>query len=88
VFAIQNPDGIGSIIFATFVKFMDFFYALMFFGVVFLSIHLTHSNKRFIYYIYYFSTMFGLFAVLTFVVIIIDIANGFAGKDNCKDWFM
>lgn len=84
VFNIENPDGIGSVIYSTFVKVTDFFYTLMFFGVIFLSVHLTHNNKRFIYYIYFFSTMFGLFSVITFVVIILDIANGFAGMDNCK----
>lgn len=57
---------------------------MMFFGIIFLSIHLTSSNPRFVYYIYYFSTVLGLFAVLTFIVILIDIANGFAGLDNCN----
>ena len=88
VFQISDPNGVGSIIFSTFVNIMDFFYVLMFFGVVFLSIHLTHNNKRFIYYIYFFSTMFGLFSVITFVVIIIDIANGFVGNDNCTPFFI
>ena len=54
IFAISNPTGIGSVIYATFVNVMDFLYALMFFGIIFLSIHLTHSNKKFIYYIYFF----------------------------------
>jgi len=83
VFQINDPNGVGSIVFSTFVNIMDFLYAVMFFGVVFLSIHLTHNNKRFIYYIYFFSTIFGLFAVITFVVILVDIANGFAKNDNC-----
>ena len=84
IFQIDDPNGVGSIIVETFVQAMDFFYALMFFGVVFLSIHLTHGNKRFIYYVYFFSTMFGLLSLITFIVIIIDIANGFAAKDNCN----
>ena len=67
---------------------MDFFYAVMFFGVVFLSVHLTHGNKRFIYYVYFFSTWFGLLSLITFIVIIIDIANGFADNSNCMCLFM
>ena len=67
---------------------MDFFYAVMFFGVVFLSIHLSHGNKRFIYYIYFFSTMFGLMSLVTFIVIIIDIANGLADQSSCNNEFI
>ena len=67
---------------------MDFFYAVMFFGVVFLSVHLTHGNKRFIYYVYFFSTWFGLLSLITFIVIIIDIANGFADNSNCMCFLM
>lgn len=84
IFAITDPNGIGSVIYSTFVVIMDFLYVIMFFGVVFFSVHLTHSNKRYIYYIYFFSTMYGLFAVLTFIVIIVDIAKGFAGMSSCK----
>lgn len=83
IFAKDNTTGIGGIIYATFVNIMDFLYALMFFGTIFLSIHLTHSNKKFIYYIYLFSTIFGLFSVITFVVILVDIIKGFVGSDNC-----
>lgn len=88
IFAISNPNGVGSIIYATFVNIMDFLYALMFFGIIFLSIHLTHSNKKFIYYIYLFSTLFGLFSVITFVVILVDIIKGFIGSENCTIMFI
>ena len=84
VFAIDNPNGVGSVVYSTFVTAMDFFYAVMFFGVMFFSIHLTHGNKKYIYYIYFFSTMYGVFSILTFVVIIIDIAKGFSGLDSCN----
>lgn len=84
VFAITDATGFGSVIYNTFVNIMDFFYAVMFFGVVFLSIHLTHGNKRYIYYVYFFSTMYGLFSLLTFIVILVDIAKGFSGLDSCK----
>ena len=84
IFAIGNPTGIGSVIYKTFVNIMDFLYCLMFFGIIFLSVHLTHSNKRFIYYIYFFSTCFGLFATVTFIIILVDTIKGFVGANNCK----
>lgn len=84
IFATGNPTGIGSVIYATFVNVMDFLYCLMFFGIIFLSVHLTHSNKQFIYYIYFFSTCFGLFSVITFVIILVDTIKGFVNADSCN----
>ena len=83
IFAITDATGLGSVIYATFVQVMDLLYIFMFSGVVFLSIHLTHSNKKFIYFIYLISTLYGIFSVTTFIVILIDLINGFAGLDNC-----
>jgi chitin synthase len=83
IFAITDATGLGSVIYATFVQVMDLLYIFMFSSVVFLSIHLTHSNKKFIYFIYLISTLYGIFSVTTFVVILIDLINGFAGLDNC-----
>lgn len=88
VFAITDSNGIGSVIYSTFVVIMDFLYVIMFCGVVFYSVHLTHSNKRYIYHIYFFSTMYGLFALLTFIVIIVDIAKGFAGMSSCNNFII
>ena len=84
IFAIDNPSSLGSVIYTTFVNIMDFFYIVMFCGVVFFSIHLTHGSKSFIYYIYFFSTVYGVFSLTTFIVILIDIAKGFSGLNSCK----
>lgn len=84
VFAITNPTGIGSIIYGTFVNMMDFLYCLMILAIIFFSVHLTHSNKRYIYFIYLFSTIFGIFSILTFVIFFVDVIKGFAGLDTCK----
>lgn len=88
LFAITDSNGLGSIVYSTFVNIMDFFYALMFLGVVFFSVHLTHGNKKYIYYIYFFSTLYGLMSILTFVVIIVDIAKGFSGLNSCNMFFI
>lgn len=84
VFAITNPKGIGSIIYGTFVNIMDFLYTLMILAIIYFSIHLTHSNKRYIYFVYLFSTIFGLFSLLTFIIFIVDVVKGFAGLDTCS----
>ena len=54
----------------------------MLLSVMFLSIHLTHSKKKFIYYIYLLSTWFGIFGMMTFVIFFVDVINGFTGKNN------
>ena len=51
--------------------------------IIFLSIHLTHSNKKYIYFVYLFSTVFGIFALLTFIIFFVDVIKGFAGLDTC-----
>ncbi len=86
VFAISNPNGIGSIIYGTFVNIMDFIYVLMILAIIFFSIHLTHSNKKFIYFIYLFSTIFGIFSILTFVIFFVDVVKGFAGLNNSNSY--
>ena len=62
---------------------MDFLYTLMILAIIFFSVHLTHSNKKYIYYVYLFSTIFGLFSLLTFIIFIVDVTKGFLGLDTC-----
>ena len=81
-FNAQDQNSIGNIIFGTFISIMDFIYIVMLYSVVYLSVHLTHSKKKFIYYIYLFSTLFGLFGMMTFVIFMIDAIKGLSGQDN------
>jgi hypothetical protein len=83
VFAVTNPRSVGAIIYSTFVNIMDFLYTLMILAIIFFSIHLTHSNKRYIYFVYLFSTIFGIFSLLTFIIFFVDVIKGFAGLDTC-----
>jgi hypothetical protein len=82
IFATDTPTSLGAVIYATVVNITDFIYAMMVLTIIFYSIHLTHSNKRFIYYIYLFSTIFGLFSLLTFIIFFVDVIKGFAGVNN------
>lgn len=59
--------------FDIFVYFMDFIYILSFLTLVFLSMHLTNKNQKFQPYIYAFSTLYGIFAIIIFVVLIVDL---------------
>lgn len=61
---------------------MDFLYALMILAIIYFSVHLTHTNKVFIYYIYLFSSIFGIFSILTFIIFFIDIIKGFTGSNT------
>jgi len=88
VFAIDNATGIGSVVYYTFVNIIDFGYALIVLAIIFFSIHLTHTNKKFIYFIYLFSTLFGLFSLVTFVIFFVDVIKGFAGLDTCSFYFI
>jgi len=63
---------------------MDFIYVMMYMAIIYYSIHLTHGNKKFIYYIYLFSTLFGLFSLTTFIIFFVDVIKGFAGLNTCK----
>jgi hypothetical protein len=53
-------------------------------AILFFSIHLTHSNKKYIYYVYLFSSIFGIFSILTFIIFFVDVIKGFAGLDSCN----
>lgn len=83
VFAVTNPQSIGAVIYATFVSVADFLYSLMILAIIFFSIHLTHSNKQYIYFVYLFSTIFGIFSLLTFIIFLIDVIKGFTGVNSC-----
>lgn len=82
IFAIDTPTSLGAVIYATFVSMTDFLYAMMLLTIIFYSIHLTHSNKKFIYYIYLFSTIFGIFSLTTFVIFFVDVVKGFSGLSS------
>ena len=56
-------------IYATFTSIMVFIYALLIFAILFLSLHLDYKSKRFVYYCFLVTTLLGVFAMLTFIVL-------------------
>jgi len=53
-------------------------------GVVFFSLHLTNKNPKFVPYIYSISTIYGLFSLMIFAVLIIDVIRGLIGEASCN----
>lgn len=77
-------DLANSQFYNAFVYTMDFIYVLLIMTIVFMSLHLTNRHKRFIPYIYGVSTLFGLFMVCVFVVLVVDILRGLINNETCN----
>ena len=45
-------------------------------SIIFYSLHLTNNNKKFKPYIYAVSTLFGIFAVIVFSILAVDVIRG------------
>lgn len=77
-------DSNNSQVYNAFVYTMDFIYVMLIMTIVFLSLHLTNRHKRFMPYIYGVSTLFGLFMVCVFLVLVVDIFRGLLNNAACK----
>jgi len=60
----------------------------MILAIFFFSLHLRHDNKRYVYFIYLISSLFGIFTILTFFIFIADIVKSFTGAANCTIYFI
>ena len=71
-----------------FVLSIDFIYVMLVMSIVFYSLHLNNNHKRFKPYIYGVSTLFGVFMVVVFVVLFVDIIRGLIGGSECTYFFI
>jgi hypothetical protein len=55
---------------------VDFIYTMMFFGLIFKSMHLTNRDVKFRGYFYGVSTAYGFFTLMVIGVLIYDLING------------
>lgn len=62
---------------------MDFIYVILILSVVFFSLHLTNGNPKFKPYLYVVSTLFGIFSIVVFCVLAVDVVRGLADKSAC-----
>lgn len=67
-----------------FVYTIDFIYVIMICSIIFMSLHLTNGNKRFKPYLYAVSTIFGIFSIIVFTVLLVDVIRGLADNSACK----
>ena len=72
---------IPSAISDSFVYVVNFVYIMTTMGLIFYSMNLKNSDKKFIPFIYGVSTMLGLFSLCVFLILIVDIVRG---SDSCK----
>ncbi len=79
---VSSPD--TSQFYNSFVYTMDFIYVVLIMTIVFYSLHLTNTHKRFKPYIYGISTIFGLFMLAVFIVLAVDIFRGLIDNEACK----
>jgi hypothetical protein len=63
---------------------MDFIYVMLVGSVIFFSLHLTNSNPKFKPYIYAVSTLFGLFSIAVFGVLVVDVFRGLIDRTACN----
>ena len=59
-----------------FVYVINFFYVMMTGAVIFYSMHLTNKHKKFIPYIYASAISLGIFSVIVFVILSVDVVRG------------
>lgn len=71
---VEDPD--TSSFYNAFVYTIDFLFVLLVMTIVFLSLHLTNSNSKLKPYIYGISTAMGIFMLVVFAVLTVDIVRG------------
>jgi hypothetical protein len=77
------PDQNNNELYNGFVYTMDFIYVILIFSIVFFSLHLTNSNTKFKPYLYAVSTLFGIFSIIVFTVLLVDVVRGLVDGAAC-----
>ena len=85
---VVNDQNSTSQLYNNFVFTIDFIYVLLIMTVVFYSLHLTNNHPRFRRYIYGISTLFGIFMVIVFSVLAVDIFRGLINNTDCNYFFI
>jgi hypothetical protein len=67
-----------------FVYTMDFIYVVLISSIVFFSLHLTNGNPKFKPYLYAVSTLFGIFSIIVFSVLMVDVVRGLVDNSACN----
>jgi len=78
---ITNTD--SSSFLSAFVYTMDFMYVILMGSMIFLSINLAHNNVKFKPYLYFISTVLGLFQVIVFILLAVDLIRSTQNQSSC-----
>lgn len=78
------PDSTDNQLYNAFVYTIDFIYVLLIMSIVFFSLHLTNGNKKFKPYLYAVSTIFGIFSIIVFIVLFVDVIRGLLDSSACN----
>lgn len=79
---VSNPN--SSQFYNGFVYTIDFIYVILICSIVFFSLHLTNGNKKYKPYLYAISTIFGIFSLIVFVVLLVDVIRGIVDNAACN----
>lgn len=62
-----------------FVNFMDFIYVMVILSLIYMSLNLNYTDKIFKRMIYSTATVMGVFSVIVFIVLVVDLFRGMTG---------
>ena len=61
---------------------------MLWLGLVFYSMFVNTKNSRFLSYIYFISSIFGILSIIVSVVLLVDIIKGLSGDVECNFYFI
>jgi hypothetical protein len=79
---VNNPN--DSEFYNAFVYTMDFIYVVLMLSIVFFSLHLQSTAKKFKTFLYGVSTVLGIFSIAVFIVLLVDVLRGLINESGCK----
>jgi glucan phosphoethanolaminetransferase (alkaline phosphatase superfamily) len=79
---VSDPN--NSQFYNSFVYTIDFIYVILICSIVFFSLHLTNGNKKYKPYLYAISTIFGIFSLIVFIVLLVDVIRGIVDNAACN----
>lgn len=78
------PDPNNNQLFKGFVYFIDFIYVLLVMSIILFSLLMKNDKKQFKSCMYLITTLLGMFAIIVFIVLMVDVIRGFLNSSACK----
>jgi hypothetical protein len=71
---VNDPN--NSEFYNAFVYTIDFIYVILMLSIIFFSLHLKSTTKKFKTFLYGVSTVLGVFSISVFLVLLVDVLRG------------